>query len=376
MRRLSSTEKSMPVVCAPSRSVVSNRYSRSLLIAHASCGWPHVGVMVGMLIGAHRGEEGCIVRVGRGLAHVNCIKPPQPWILRANSHLHDGLYLGSLIERGYRQVDPTFVFPCQRCSAIAAEATLCDVRADEIFRSAACPGEAVGIDAHEKAKRGTGGLLTHPAIADAGFAERANWGETSGPVLAAAGPHAPIVVRFPDFLVRDRRLLIRCCHRANSQVVTISPVAGSLASLRRTPLAASSSRMRSASLKFFDLRASPRCATSDFTRTARSGSITSTTSALWPRALQRETSKPRNAAEASHFSPAMSLPPFASLASSCRRAMARGVFRSSWRASRTPESHSKPFTNAPPSRSLISPQRSSVACDSSKLFFVQSMGWR
>src|SRR5665647_1160070 len=32
MRRLSSSEKSTPVVCAPSRSVVSNRYSRSLLI--------------------------------------------------------------------------------------------------------------------------------------------------------------------------------------------------------------------------------------------------------------------------------------------------------------------------------------------------------
>src|SRR6476660_552169 len=33
MRRFSSTEKSTPVVCAPSRSVVSNRYSRSLLIS-------------------------------------------------------------------------------------------------------------------------------------------------------------------------------------------------------------------------------------------------------------------------------------------------------------------------------------------------------
>src|SRR5262249_23241315 len=44
-------------------------------------------------------------------------------------------------------------------------------------------------------------------------------------------------------------------HRATSQVVTSSPVLGSFASLSSMPMAASSSRMRSASAKSFTLRA-------------------------------------------------------------------------------------------------------------------------
>src|SRR5262245_19119290 len=47
-------------------------------------------------------------------------------------------------------------------------------------------------------------------------------------------------------------------HRATSQVVTSSPVFGSLASFSVTPIASSSPRMRSASLKFFALRAALR----------------------------------------------------------------------------------------------------------------------
>ena len=47
-------------------------------------------------------------------------------------------------------------------------------------------------------------------------------------------------------------------HRATSQVVTSSPVFGSLASFNSMPMAASSSRMRSASLKSFALRAALR----------------------------------------------------------------------------------------------------------------------
>src|SRR6476660_9454557 len=51
-------------------------------------------------------------------------------------------------------------------------------------------------------------------------------------------------------------------HRATSQVVTSSPVFGSLASFNSMPMAASSSRIRSASAKFLRLRACVRSAIS------------------------------------------------------------------------------------------------------------------
>src|SRR5690606_21528337 len=49
-------------------------------------------------------------------------------------------------------------------------------------------------------------------------------------------------------------------YRLTSQVVTISPVAGALESLSWMPMAASSSRIRSASAKFLALRAAVRAA--------------------------------------------------------------------------------------------------------------------
>ena len=65
--------------------------------------------------------------------------------------------------------------------------------------------------------------------------------------------------------VAQRRVVERepfAGHRATSQVVTSSPVFGSLASFSVMPMASSSSRMRSASLKFFALRAALRASIS------------------------------------------------------------------------------------------------------------------
>ena len=58
-------------------------------------------------------------------------------------------------------------------------------------------------------------------------------------------------------------------HRATSQVVTSSPVSGSLASFSSMPMAASSSRMRSASSKSLALRAALRASTKTATRPHR-----------------------------------------------------------------------------------------------------------
>ena len=59
-------------------------------------------------------------------------------------------------------------------------------------------------------------------------------------------------------LSRKGRGSLRLPHRAISQVVSISPVAGFFASFKAIPMAASSSRMRSASAQFFAFRAASR----------------------------------------------------------------------------------------------------------------------
>ena len=166
-------------------------------------------------------------------------------------------------------------------------------------------------------------------------------------------------------------------HRASSHVVTISPVSTSLASFKVMPMATSSSRMRSASLKFLALRALLRCSTSDFTCCRQ----------LRIRRLDQQRRLGAGVPAASHQSPETArmratpaplraLPPLASLASSCRPAIASGVLRSSLSASTMRASGSQRPSVKPPTASLISAQRSSVACDSSSPVLVQSIGWR
>src|SRR6185369_8466460 len=72
--------------------------------------------------------------------------------------------------------------------------------------------------------------------------------------------------------VAQRRVVERDAfarHRATSQVVTSSPVLGSFASFSVMPMASSSSRMRSASLKFLAARAALRAAMRSLTATTR-----------------------------------------------------------------------------------------------------------
>ena len=71
-------------------------------------------------------------------------------------------------------------------------------------------------------------------------------------------------------------------HRATSQVVTSSPVFGSLASFRVTPIASSSPRMRSASAKFFALRAALRASIRSSTASALNAKLRLTGSRRGP----------------------------------------------------------------------------------------------
>src|SRR5262249_34880836 len=150
-------------------------------------------------------------------------------------------------------IDAFLVLPGQRGAAVAAETALCDVGRSEMLRRAARPRQALAVNVDQKAERPAGRLLAHAAIADRRLARRTLDAKAHRAALASAG--------------------MGLAHRASSQVVTTSPVAGSFESLSAMPMEASSSRMRSPSLKSLDLRALLRASTRCLTRSASSGSV-------------------------------------------------------------------------------------------------------
>ena len=156
---------------------------------------------------------------------------------------------------------------------------------------------------------------------------------------------------------------------STSHVVLISPVAGSLLSFSAMPMAASSSRMRSASLKFFAVRAALRSAISASTLA----------SSIW-RAAGRHAfhapasscRRPIRRADALRHAAAARAPLAASERSACRAAIACGVLRSSSSASSTSAQ-----TGAPSLASAVSSyQWSSVRRASAIGLSDHGSGWR
>src|SRR5450631_3622408 len=158
---------------------------------------------------------------------------------------------------------------------------------------------------------------------------------------------------------RERR--VGLCHRAISQVVP------SLESLMTTPIAASSSRMRSDSAKSFRARAAVRSAIKPST------CLTSTPLACCFRPFHSAAlsdKKPRSRKEAANALRSRSLPVAALLRKPCSEAIICGVFRSSESASIT-ASEGSPLLSA-----ATQYQSSSVFALSSSPFNVQSIGER
>src|SRR5690606_10044388 len=120
----------------------------------------------------------------------------------------------------------------QRRAAFGAEAAIAVVRRTEALRLAARPGELRAAHGNERQIEIAARLLAHAAMADRRIPKRALDMKANRTALASAGVEG-------------------CAHRFTSHVVTRSPVDGSLPSLSWMPLAARSSRILSASVKFF-----------------------------------------------------------------------------------------------------------------------------
>src|SRR5713101_2650075 len=156
----------------------------------------------------------------------------------------------------------------------------------------------------------------------------------------------------------ERRLGIS--HRATSQVVP------SLESLMTTPIAASSSRMRSDSLKSFRARAAAR---SEISRSILFASTPLACCFRLCHSAALSDRKPRSRKEAANWPRSRSFPEAALFRNPCNEAIICGVFRSSDRASITASEGSSPLTSA-----AITYQSSSVFALSSNPFDVQSVG--
>src|SRR5216684_6271839 len=158
----------------------------------------------------------------------------------------------------------------------------------------------------------------------------------------------------------ERRVRLR--HRAISQVVP------SLESLMTTPIAASSSRIRSDSLKSFRARAAVR------SEIKPSICFTSTPLACCFRPFHSAAlsdKKPRSRNDAANALRSRSLPEAALLRKPCSEAIICGVFRSSESASITASEGRSPLLSA-----ATQYQSSSVFALSSNPFNVQSIGER
>src|SRR3954447_14041359 len=155
---------------------------------------------------------------------------------------------------------------------------------------------------------------------------------------------------------------IGLAHRATSQVVP------SLESLMTTPMAASSSRIRSDSLKFFRARAAVR------SEIKPSISFASIPLACCLRAFQSAAlsdRKPRCRKEAANCPRSRSFPVAALFRKPCNEAIICGVLRSSDSASITASDGCSPLVSA-----ATQYQSSSVFALSSSPFNVQSIGER
>ncbi len=198
---------------------------------------PLAGVVVGMLVGADRRIRGGDPRGLFGCARRQLgerVGPRQPRLGRKLDHRRQ---VARLVEGRNGEVDAVRRLEGQRRAALAAEAAAGSARTLEMRRVPARIAEV--LRGHERPTDAARRLLAHAAEANRRAADFAH-GKAHRAALAAAGK-------------RFREL-----HAFTSQVVTISPVALSFASLSWMPMAASSSRRRSASLKSFALRAALR----------------------------------------------------------------------------------------------------------------------
>src|SRR3569832_2285601 len=245
-----------------------------------------------------------------------------------------------IVERAHGHLEPAVIFAGHRRAAIGPKAATGLVGAGEAPRRAAGPFEVRRGDqrGEERPER----LLAQAAVADRRAAELRD-AEAHRAALTTAG-------------LEGRG------HRAISQVVP------SFESLSTTPIAASSSRMRSDSLKSFALRAAVRASISDCTLAA------STVADRWWRAAHcaaLSCRKPSRRSDAARSVRALSSPVSAMLRKPCSTAIACGVLRSSPSASLTAPDSAPPGASA-----TIQYQSSRVFQLSSSPFTVQSIGCR
>src|SRR5262245_20940872 len=190
------------------------------------------GVVIRVLEADYRGFEGLGVWLGTVLACRQCAKPVKKRNLVSRIHLNCRRNDAWIVKRPHCNLDWPAGFESQRRTALNAESALRLIGACEATRTAAGPLEI--MRGHQGSEKPSEGLLTHATVANR-RAAKPRGAKTDRAALAPAGVEGSV-------------------HRAMSQVVP------SFESFTTTPMAASSSRMRSDSLKFFAARAAARAA--------------------------------------------------------------------------------------------------------------------
>src|SRR5215510_10234289 len=223
-------EKSPATVAHPPARTDAAQVSDAQPPSSVVSGRPTSCVMIGVLKGDTRSLESFLLRLRAIRPHrkrANSIKESH-FVRRIELNCRsDDIWI---VKGANRDLRGTTRLKRERRAAFSAKAAPHPVRTCETTWIPARPFEI--MDCHQRAEDSTKCLLAHAAVTDR-RAAKAGGAKAYGATLTAAG-------------------MKYGAHRAISQVVP------SLESLSTTPMAASSSRIRSASLKFFLLRAVSR----------------------------------------------------------------------------------------------------------------------
>src|SRR5262245_38835349 len=266
--------------------------------------WPLVRVVIGVLKAYHRGLEFLGLRLGTILASRQGAEPGEKRYLVRWIDLNCRSDNAWIVKCAYGDLHRPSGLESQRRTAVGAESAPRLVGTGKTARLAARPFEIMGR--YQGAEKSAERLLAHATMANRGTAEP-GCAKSDRAALASTGMEGG-------------------AHRAISQVVP------SLESLSTMPMAASSSRMRSDSLKFFAARAAARASIRLATFVS---SMDTDAGRKAAHAVIGNLSNPTSCALAFRQAAAGLAPFAASARNSCIAATALGVVRSSRSASST-----------------------------------------